>query len=93
MDTVDREPEPLRNPPPASPGGPPPPEQGGVRAYTWEWGREEDRGPRLPWIGVFLVIYGALLLAIVIKWPEGLDVALRRAARRPPSLTLKDASV
>ena len=30
-----------------------------------------------------LVIYGALLLAIVIKWPEGLDAALRRAARRP----------
>jgi len=30
-----------------------------------------------------LVIYGALLLAIAIKWPEGLDAALRRAARRP----------
>jgi len=30
-----------------------------------------------------LVIYGLLLLAIVIKWPEGLDAALRRIARRP----------
>ncbi len=62
MDTVDREPEPLRNPPPSSPGGPPPPEQGGVRAYTWQWGREEDRRPRLPWVGIFLIVYGALLL-------------------------------
>jgi hypothetical protein len=62
MDTADREPDPLRNPPPGAPGEPPPPERGGMRAYTWEWGREEDRGLRLPWIGVFLVIYGALLL-------------------------------
>ena len=58
MDSIDREPEPLRN----DGGEAPPPESGGVRAYTWEWGREDDRGPRLPWIGVFLVIYGALLL-------------------------------
>jgi len=62
MDTADREPEPLRNPPPSSPGEPPPPEHGGVRAYTWEWGREEDRRPRLPWVGIFLIVYGALLL-------------------------------
>jgi len=62
MDTTDREPEPLRNPPPSSPGEPPPPEHGGVRAYTWEWGREEDRRPRLPWVGIFLIVYGALLL-------------------------------
>jgi hypothetical protein len=59
MDTPDREPEPLRNPPP---GGQPPAESGGMRAYTWEWGREEDRRPHLPWIGIFLVVYGALLL-------------------------------
>ena len=62
MDTADREPEPLRNPPPSSPGEPPPPEHGGARAYTWEWGREEDRRPRLPWVGIFLIVYGALLL-------------------------------
>ncbi len=30
-----------------------------------------------------LVIYGVLLLAIVIKWPEGLDAALRRSGPRP----------
>ena len=35
---------------------------GGIRAYGWEWGREEDRRPRLPWIGIFLIVYGALLL-------------------------------
>jgi hypothetical protein len=63
MDTSDREPEPLRNPPPREPGeSTPPAEAGGMRAYTWEWGREEDRRPQLPWIGIFLVVYGALLL-------------------------------
>ena len=59
MDTADREPEPLRE---REPGEKPPAEQGGVRTYTWEWGREEDRRPQLPWIGIFLVVYGALLL-------------------------------
>lgn len=63
MDTSDREPEPLRNPAPRDPGeAAPPAEAGGMRAYTWEWGREEDRRPQLPWIGIFLVVYGALLL-------------------------------
>ena len=33
-----------------------------MRSYTWAWGREEDRRPRLPWIGIFLIVYGALLL-------------------------------
>lgn len=55
MDSVDREPEPLRE-------TAPPREAGPVRSYGWEWGREEDRGPQLPWIGVFLVVYGGLLL-------------------------------
>lgn len=54
MDTSDREPDPLRNTVP--------PEPGPIRSYGWEWGREEDRRPKLPWIGVFLVVYGALLL-------------------------------
>lgn len=54
MDTSDREPDPMK--------GTLPPEQGPVRSYGWEWGREEDRRPKLPWIGIFLVIYGALLL-------------------------------
>jgi len=37
-------------------------ESGPVRAYGWSWGRDEDRRPHLPWIGIFLVIFGALLL-------------------------------
>ena len=34
----------------------------GVRAWAWRWGPDEDRRPGLPWIGVFLVVFGALLL-------------------------------
>lgn len=40
----------------------PPPEPGPIRAYGWQWGREEDRRPQLPWIGIFLLVYGVLLL-------------------------------
>ena len=54
MDTPDREPEPLKDTIP--------PESGPVRVYGWQWGREEDRRPKLPWIGVFLVVFGILLL-------------------------------
>jgi hypothetical protein len=35
----------------------------GVRAWAFRWGRDEDRRPGLPWIGIFLVVFGALLLA------------------------------
>jgi hypothetical protein len=55
MDTSHREPDPLKE-------TVPPPESGPIRSYGWEWGREEDRRPKLPWIGVFLVVFGALLL-------------------------------
>jgi hypothetical protein len=34
----------------------------GVRTYGWHWTTEDDRGPRLPWIGIFLVVLGGLLL-------------------------------
>jgi len=34
----------------------------GVKAWTWQWGRDEDRRPGLPWVGIFLVVFGALLL-------------------------------
>lgn len=33
-----------------------------VRVYGWRWGPDEQRRPGLPWIGVFLVIFGAILL-------------------------------
>jgi hypothetical protein len=33
-----------------------------VRVYGWQWGPDEARRPGLPWIGVFLVAFGVLLL-------------------------------
>lgn len=39
-----------------TPGGP------GVRVYHWEWGPDEARRPGLPWIGIFLLVFGGLLL-------------------------------
>ena len=36
---------------------------GGGRVYTWEWGPDQARRPGLPWIGVFLLVFGGLLLA------------------------------
>jgi hypothetical protein len=35
---------------------------GQVTAYSWRWGPDEERRPGLPWIGIFLVIFGGLLL-------------------------------
>jgi hypothetical protein len=35
---------------------------GPVRAYGWTWGPDEGRRPGLPWIGVFLIVFGGLLL-------------------------------
>src|SRR5215218_9619095 len=33
-----------------------------VRVYRWDWGGDEARRPGLPWIGIFLLVFGALLL-------------------------------
>ena len=33
-----------------------------MRVYGWRWGPDESRRPGLPWIGIFLVIFGAILL-------------------------------
>lgn len=57
MDNSNHEPDPMSSTVP-----PTPPEAGTVHAIGWAWGREEDRRPRLPWVGIFLVVYGALLL-------------------------------
>ncbi len=38
------------------------PSDAGARGWAWRWGPDEDRRPGLPWIGVFLVVFGALLL-------------------------------
>ena len=37
------------------------PDDHGVTVVTWRW-REGDRRPGLPWIGLFLLIFGGLLL-------------------------------
>jgi hypothetical protein len=34
----------------------------GIRAYGWRWGPDEARRPGLPWIGIFLVVFGLALL-------------------------------
>jgi hypothetical protein len=34
----------------------------GIRVYGWRWGPDEQRRPGLPWIGIFLVVFGAILL-------------------------------
>ena len=33
-----------------------------ARVYRWEWGPDDARRPGLPWIGIFLLVFGALLL-------------------------------
>jgi hypothetical protein len=38
------------------------PGEGNVRVYTWEWGPDERHRPGLPWIGIFLLVFGGLLL-------------------------------
>jgi hypothetical protein len=38
------------------------PGDGNVRVYTWEWGTDDEHRPGLPWIGIFLLVFGGLLL-------------------------------
>jgi hypothetical protein len=38
------------------------PNEPSVRVYQWEWGPDDSRRPGLPWIGIFLLVFGALLL-------------------------------
>jgi hypothetical protein len=33
-----------------------------MRAYRWQWGPDERQRPGLPWVGVFLLVFGGLLL-------------------------------
>ncbi len=33
-----------------------------MRVYGWRWGPESESRPGLPWFGIFLVVFGALLL-------------------------------
>jgi hypothetical protein len=38
------------------------PDDTNMRVYTWEWGPDNARRPGLPWIGIFLLVFGGLLL-------------------------------
>lgn len=33
-----------------------------ITVYGWQWGPDESRRPGLPWIGIFLVVLGGLLI-------------------------------
>jgi hypothetical protein len=52
--------DPLTRLGPASGGGPP--RQGNARIHQWDWGPDGSRRPGLPWIGIFLLVFGGLLL-------------------------------
>jgi hypothetical protein len=41
---------------------PRPPSDPTIRIYDWRWGPDEQRRPGLPWIGVFLLVFGGILL-------------------------------
>lgn len=45
------------------------PQWGNVRVHRWEWGPDDARRPGLPWIGIFLLVFGGLLLVQQI-YPE-----------------------
>jgi hypothetical protein len=36
--------------------------RGGGWVHSWEWGPDQTRRPGLPWIGIFLLVFGGLLL-------------------------------
>lgn len=42
---------------------------GNVHVYHWEWGPDDARRPGLPWIGIFLLVFGGLLL-VQQAYPE-----------------------
>jgi len=60
-------PDPVTNLGPDSGGRAP--GDGPIRYYGWEWGPDEQRRPGLPWIAIFLVVFGVLLL-IQSTYPE-----------------------
>ncbi len=36
--------------------------RGDVRVVEWRWGADERRRPGLPWLGIFLVVFGVVLV-------------------------------
>jgi hypothetical protein len=59
---MDEQPDPVTRLGPDSGGRAPGETVGDVRVYSWEWGPDQARRPGLPWIGIFLLVFGALLL-------------------------------
>lgn len=59
--------DPLTRLGPNSDGRPPASADG--RLYHWEWGPDGSRRPGLPWVGIFLLVFGGLLLIQQI-YPE-----------------------
>jgi hypothetical protein len=39
-----------------------PRERPSIEVITWRWGADESRRPGVPWIGLFLLVFGGLLL-------------------------------
>jgi hypothetical protein len=59
---MDDQPDPVTRLGPDSGGRAPGESPGDVRVYSWEWGPDQARRPGLPWIGIFLLVFGGLLL-------------------------------
>jgi hypothetical protein len=59
---MDDPPDPVTRLGPDSGGRAPGESPGDVRVYSWEWGPDQARRPGLPWIGIFLLVFGGLLL-------------------------------
>jgi hypothetical protein len=59
---MDDQPDPVTRLGPDSGGRAPGESPGDIRVYSWEWGPDQARRPGLPWIGIFLLVFGGLLL-------------------------------
>ena len=54
-----------------------------VRVYHWEWGPDDTRRPGLPWIGIFLLVFGGLLLIQQLVPQSGAGELADRPGDRP----------
>ena len=59
---MDEQPDPITRLGPDSGGRDPGAPPADIKVYSWEWGPDQARRPGLPWIGIFLLTFGGLLL-------------------------------
>lgn len=59
---MDDRPDPITRLGPDSGGRAPGEDRTAPRVVTWEWGPDREHRPGLPWIGIFLLVFGGLLL-------------------------------